>query len=61
MKTWTAGQLEEFLRLAEGNRYQPAWLFLATPGAVEAKRSGLAWADVDLDAGTRRSARQSPP
>jgi integrase len=58
MKTWTAAQLDQLLRLAEGNRYQPAWLFLATSGCRRGEALGLSWADIDLDAG-RASIRRT--
>jgi integrase len=58
MRTWTAAQLEEFLHQAEGNRYQPAWLFLATTGCRRGEGVGLTWTAIDLD-NRRCSIRQT--
>lgn len=58
MQTWTGAELEEFLRRGGGNRYQPAWLFLATTGCRRGEAVGLCWTDVDLDSG-RVSIRQA--
>lgn len=58
MQTWTGGELEEFLRRAASNRYQPAWLFLATTGCRRGEAVGLCWSDVDLETG-RVSIRQA--
>jgi integrase len=52
MKTWTGAQLERFLALAEGNRYHPAWFFLATTGVRRGEALGLRWSEIDFDAST---------
>ena len=52
MCTWSTSELEDFLRRSEGNRYQPAWLFLATTGCRRGEAVGLRWCDVDIDRGT---------
>jgi integrase len=58
MKTWTADELEEFLRRSAENRYQPAWTFLATTGCRRGEAVGLCWQDVNLDT-ARVSIRQA--
>jgi integrase len=58
MQTWSSEDLEAFLRRSEGNRYHPAWLFLATTGCRRGEAVGLCWSDVDLDA-SRVSIRQA--
>jgi integrase len=52
MKTWTGAQLERPLALAEGNRYHPAWFFLATTGVRRGEALGLRWPEIDLGART---------
>jgi integrase len=52
MKTWTGAQLERFLALAEGNRYHPAWFFLATTGVRRGEALGLRWPEIDFGART---------
>jgi integrase len=52
MKTWSAEQLDQFLRLTERNRYHSVWLFLATTGVRRGEALGLRWEDVDLDTAT---------
>jgi integrase len=51
MKVWTKDELRRFLELMEGDRYQPAFLFLATTGCRRGEAVGLRWSDVNLDAG----------
>jgi integrase len=58
MRTWSAAELEEFLRRAGTNRYQPAWLFLSTTGCRRGEAVGLTWAALDLD-NRRCSIRQT--
>jgi integrase len=52
MRTWTAEQLDEFLRLSEGSRYQPAWTFMATTGVRRGECLGLRWSEIDFEAVT---------
>ncbi len=54
MRTWTATELERFLRAEAGTRYGPAFLFLATTGCRRGEALGLRWSDVDLEAGCAR-------
>jgi integrase len=49
MQTWTAAELEEFLRRCGAYRYTPAWMFLATTGCRRGETIGLCWTDVDLE------------
>jgi integrase len=58
MRTWTAQQLAEFLRLVEHSRYHAPWVFLATSGMRRGEALGLRWSDVDLERG-RASIRQT--
>ena len=49
MKTWEADELGRFLEFTRGNRYEPAWFFLATTGMRRGEALGLTWADLKLD------------
>ncbi len=51
MRTWTRDDLARFLDITADDRYQPAWLFLATTGARRGEALGLRWSDVDLETG----------
>lgn len=53
---WSAADLRRFLdsSKASGDRYYPAWLFLATTGCRRGEALGLRWIDLDLDAGCAR-------
>jgi integrase len=50
-KEWNGLELGEFLdrSAAEGDRYYPAWMTLATTGMRRGEMLGLRWSDVDLD------------
>lgn len=52
MHTWTGPQVRRFLSLAEGDRYHPAFAFLALTGCRRGEALGLRWSDVDLDRAT---------
>jgi integrase len=52
MRTWTGPQVRTFLDLCEGDRYAPAFAFLALTGCRRGECLGLRWSDVDLPAGT---------
>jgi integrase len=58
MRTWTGPQVRHFLDLCEGDRYAPAFAFLALTGCRRGEALGLRWADVDLSSATA-SIRQS--
>ncbi len=58
MRTWTGSQVRHFLNLCEGDRYAPAFAFLALTGCRRGEALGLRWSDVDLS-GARASIRQS--
>jgi integrase len=58
MLFWTRDELRRFLDLMDGDRYRPAFLFLATTGCRRSEALGLRWCDVDLEAG-RASIRQT--
>jgi integrase len=51
MSTWTAQQVESFLRPVGGSTMEVAWM-LALHGMRRGEIGGLRWADVDLEAGT---------
>jgi integrase len=48
MKTWNGRQVGEFLQLCEGDRYYPAFAFLALTGCRRGEALGLRWSDLDL-------------
>lgn len=47
-QTWTAEQLQEFLRSAAGHRLFPAFWLAATTGLRRGELLGLRWDDIDL-------------
>ena len=51
-QSWTAEQLQAFLRAAAGHRLFPAFWTLAMTGMRRSELLGLRWSDIDLDAGT---------
>jgi integrase len=51
-QSWTAEQLQVFLRAAAGHRLFPAFWTLAMTGMRRSELLGLRWSDIDLDAGT---------
>lgn len=53
-KVWTVAQLRRFLEHVADDRLYAAWLLFATTGMRRAEVAGLAWGDVDLDAGQVR-------
>lgn len=62
MRTWTADQLSAFLDACEqhegaAGRYLAGWLVASTTGMRLGELLGLAWSDVDLDAGSARIRR----
>ncbi len=56
VRTWTPGQLHEFLGFtaSSGDRNHALWVLLATSGMRRGEALGLRWQDVDLDAGRLR-------
>ncbi len=58
MRTWTGTEVRRFLDLCEGDRYAPAFVFLALTGCRRGEALGLRWSDVDLARSTA-SIRQS--
>jgi len=50
MQTWAAEDLFRFLEFTKGDRYEPAWTFLATTGMRRGEALGLRWTDLDLEA-----------
>ena len=50
MQTWAADELYRFLEFTKGDRYDPAWLFLATTGMRRGEALGLQWTDLNLEA-----------
>lgn len=48
MQVWTGGQVAEFLKRTEHDRYHWPWLFLATTGCRRGEALGLRWEDLDL-------------
>lgn len=55
---WTPEEIGAFLHQAEDDRLWPFWLLLVETGARQSELLGLAWDDVNLDAGTLRLGRQ---
>lgn len=51
MRTWTAGQLQQFLEAAREHRHSALWWILGTTGMRRGEALGLRWSDVDLDKG----------
>lgn len=51
-QSWTAEQLQVFLRAAAGHRLFPAFWTLAMTGMRRSELLALRWSDIDLDAGT---------
>jgi integrase len=53
MRTWTTSKLRSFLNasVSSDDRYQAAWMLLATTGARRGEVLGLRWDDLDLDVG----------
>jgi integrase len=51
-RSWTAEQLQTFLRAAAGHRLFPAFWTLAMTGIRRSELLGLRWTDIDLDNGT---------
>jgi integrase len=51
MRYWTAQQLRIFLEHDADDRLQALWTLLATTGMRRGEACGLAWTDLDLDAG----------
>lgn len=49
---WTLDELRGFLAHVVGDRMYAAWLLFATTGMRRGEVAGLAWDDLDLDAGT---------
>jgi integrase len=47
-RTWD--DLFRFLEFTKGDRYEPAWVFLATTGMRRGEALGLRWTDLDLEA-----------
>ncbi|MGZ6609009.1 MAG: tyrosine-type recombinase/integrase [Solirubrobacteraceae bacterium] len=58
MKTWTASQLNTFLRVVSDHPIYIAFLLAATTGMRRGEVLGLRWGDVDLDNG-RLAVRQT--
>jgi len=50
--TWTGAQLGAFLEHIADHRWRPLWQLAASTGMRRGELAGLAWARVDLDAGT---------
>ena len=50
MRTWLADELNRFLEFTKGDRYEPAWVFLATTGMRRGEALGLRLTDLNLDA-----------
>jgi integrase len=51
MKVWTTPDLKAFLTAEQGSDLYPLWLTLATTGMRRGEVLGLAWEDIDLEAG----------
>lgn len=51
-RSWTAEQLQAFLRCAAGHRLFPAFWLSAMTGLRRSELLGLRWDDIDLQAGT---------
>jgi integrase len=49
MRTWEPEELKRFLEFTKGDRYEPAWVFLATTGMRRGEALGLRWSDVNLE------------
>lgn len=49
LRYWTPAELNEFLGLIEGHRFQGALHLLAMSGARRGEIAGLRWVDVDLE------------
>jgi integrase len=54
---WTEAELRAFLRAAEGHPLGPLFLLLAGTGLRWCEAAGLAWKDLDLEAGLVRVER----
>jgi integrase len=51
-RTWTADELQKFLRAAAGHRLLPAFWLAATTGLRRSELLGLRWHDIDLNRAT---------
>ncbi len=61
MKTWTAPELRRFLEHVRDDRLYALWLLAATTGMRRGEVLGLAWAQVDLQAGRVRVVEAKTP
>lgn len=52
MRTWTPGELREFLAYVRDDRLYALWMLAATTGLRRAEVLGLRWRDLALDAAT---------
>jgi integrase len=52
MKTYTAEQAAQLLQAAQGNRLEALFVLAVSTGLRQGELFGLAWPDLDLDAGT---------
>jgi integrase len=51
-KTWTPGELAQYLELTRDDYYAPVWRTIAFSGVRRAEACGLRWNDVDFASGT---------
>jgi integrase len=51
MDTWTREELGRFLEVTGAHHHRAVWLLLATTGLRRGEALGMAWSQVDLDAG----------
>lgn len=52
MRTWTEGELRQFLDATNGHELHDAWMFAASTGVRRSELLGVRWSDLNLNAQT---------